>query len=126
MNKKTILIVEDETAIVKILSDKLNQTGYTSLTAINGLEGFKVALSKKPDLILLDILMPVMDGITMLKKLREDPWGKEVPVIIFTNVEADESIRTGVLNTQPSFYIIKTELKLVDLIEKINTTLENL
>ena len=74
MDKK-ILIVDDEPALLTALVDKFTRAGYTVGIAENGKEGLKLALKNRPDLILLDIIMPVMDGITMLYKLRKDSWG---------------------------------------------------
>ena len=68
-DKKTILIVEDETAMLQALGDKFTKAGYNVLTACDGVEGLELALDKKPDLIMLDVIMPKMDGMTFLKKI---------------------------------------------------------
>ena len=86
MKKKTILIVEDEKPLAKILDYKLGGEGFRILVAGDGREGLDIALKDKPDLIILDIIMPRMDGTTLLQKLRKDPWGKRAAVIILTNV----------------------------------------
>ncbi len=72
---KKILVVEDDVPELNALRDKFTREGFSILTAKNGEEGLAIALREHPDLILLDIIMPVMDGITMLVKLREDSWG---------------------------------------------------
>src|SRR5258708_6807474 len=87
--KKIVLIVEDEVPMLQVLKEKLQGSGYTTFQAKDGQEGLELSLTHHPDIILLDILMPKMDGMTMLTKLREDSWGKTVPVIILTNVSAD-------------------------------------
>ena len=84
--KKSILIVEDELSLQKVLTEKLSHEGYLIIQASNGQEGLDSALREKPDLILLDILMPVMDGSAMLEKLRADEWGKKAKVIIIINL----------------------------------------
>lgn len=91
-NKKTkILIVEDEPVINKLYTEELLARGFSILTATNGRDGLELAIREKPDLILLDILMPIMDGLTMMDKLREkDPYGKNVPIIFLTNLSASE------------------------------------
>ena len=77
-----ILIVEDEDSMLSALADKIRQAGFAeSLIARNGEEGLSLALSEHPDLLLVDILMPKMDGMTMIKQLRKDAWGKEVKII---------------------------------------------
>ena len=121
--EKTILIVEDEQAMVGVLKDKLGLEGFLVLTASDGEEGLKVALEHQPDLILLDIVMPVMDGMAMLKKLREDAWGKTVPVIILTNLDTNDKILEGVTHDQPSYYFIKSDIKIEDAIQKVKEIL---
>lgn len=79
MAKKTenrsILIVDDEPALLAALVDKFTRAGYSVTVAEDGQQGLNSALKNHPDLILLDIIMPVMDGLTMLAKLRRDGWG---------------------------------------------------
>ena len=88
--KQTILIVEDELPLLKVYADRFSDEGFLVLKANNGQEGLDLAIKEKPDLILLDILMPVMDGLTMMQKLRENTtWGKTVPIMLLTNLSAD-------------------------------------
>lgn len=86
-----ILIVEDEPSIREMYAFKLKKAGFEIGLAANGSEGLKEAERFNPDLILLDLRMPVMDGQTMLRKLREEDWGKNILVIILTNVSQDEA-----------------------------------
>lgn len=119
--KKIILITEDEPPMLRILTDALTDSGFETLQAKNGQEGLNLALQKHPDLVLLDLLMPNMDGLTMIQKLRTDAWGKNVPVIILTNVSSDtDSIIETVVKTQPAYYFVKSDVKLEQIIEKIN------
>lgn len=74
---KRILIVEDEIPMLKALVDKFSRAGFETLEAKNGIEGLAVALKEHPDLVLLDLVMPKMDGVKMMEKLREDSWGGE-------------------------------------------------
>src|SRR3954469_11158405 len=98
-----ILIVEDEEPMAVTLADNLVNAGFLEpLRAHNGDEGLKMALSELPDLILLDIVMPKADGMTMLKKLRADINSKNLKVILLTNLTADESVMGSVLTTEPS------------------------
>jgi len=122
MSKK-ILIVEDEESLRNILRDKLSKNGFIVLEARNGEEGLTVALKEHPDLILLDVIMPEMDGITMLKKLREDDWGDEVTVIMLTNLIDTEKI-SGSIKHGPAEYFLKADLKIEDLVVKINKWLK--
>lgn len=124
-NKKIILITEDEKSIKNALQAKLISEGFQTLEAKNGEEGLEIALREHPDLILLDILMPKMDGMTMLKKLRSDIWGKTVPVIILTNLSsADEERNKEITELEPTYYFVKTEKSLEEIVEKIKERLE--
>lgn len=119
MSKK-VLIVEDQNAIASILSDALRNKGYETDIAENGQIGVSKALEGHPDLILLDLLMPVMDGMTALSKIREDNWGKDVPVIILTNLNADkEETIDNMVTNRPRYYLIKSDWDIDDVISKI-------
>lgn len=118
-----ILIVEDEIPYLKILSSKLTERGYKVIEATDGEKGLVLAKLENPDLILLDIKMPKMDGMTMLKLLRKDEVGKKIKVIILTNFEPDKKILGGTVDGKPSYYFIKSDTKLNDLITKIDTLL---
>lgn len=118
-----ILIVEDEVTLRGVLVDTLNQNGLPTLEAGNGEEGLQIAFSMHPTLILLNILMPKMDGLTMLKRLREDTWGKNVPVIILTNVEPEAKELDEIVKYRASFYLIKTTTNLDNIINKIRELL---
>lgn len=121
---KTILIVEDEKALRKALSDKLTNEGYKIIETTDGEEGLDSALREHPDLILLDIVMPNMDGITMLQKLRQDAHGKNIPVIILTNLSDAEKVQQGMENAVFD-YLIKADWKLSDLVDKVNQKLSS-
>jgi CheY-like chemotaxis protein len=123
-NHTKILIVEDDTHINQALSDLLNINGYDVSSAFNGQEGLEKAISVKPDLILLDIFMPVMTGLQVLEKLRQDEWGKTIPVIILTNDSDSYDERDAVLN-QVSDYILKSNTSSENLIKRIKNALNN-
>lgn len=94
MKRFRILIVDDEERIVNFLRAKLNASGYEVLTASNGLEGLEQAQAQEPDLVVLDLLMPKMDGLEMLKELRSF---SAIPVIILTAKDADADRIRGFL-----------------------------
>lgn len=123
-NGKKVLIIEDEPPMRDAVSDTLKQHRFAVLTAENGKEGLDLALSEHPDLLLLDIFMPKMDGLSMLEKLRADGWGQNVPVIILTNLnpDADQTIKT-ILEHKPAFYLIKSNVTLEAIISKIKEVL---
>jgi DNA-binding response OmpR family regulator len=117
---KKILVVEDEKSLRAAIVDILLLKNFLPIEAKNGREGVELALARHPDLILLDLIMPEMDGMIALKKIREDDWGKNVPVIILTNLsEAKEPI----LNDAVTQYLIKSDWKLHDIMKKIQETL---
>lgn len=120
---KTILIVEDEKTLFEALSVKLEEAGYKIVEAKDGKEGLKIALKIKPDLLLVDILMPIMDGITMINQLKEDEWGKTVPMIILTNFSDEEKMRQAELAGVHD-YMVKSDWKLSDVVNKVNEKLK--
>lgn len=125
MDKKRILVVEDEESMLNALSDSLNNQEFTILTARNGTEGLSAALRERPDLILLDIFMPKMDGLVVLEKLRLDVWGRKVPVIILTNLNPNSnSVINSVLKNEPAYYLIKADVKLEGIVDKIKEVLK--
>ncbi len=122
---KTILIIEDEKSLREATVDILELKGFLALSAKNGKEGVEIALLKHPDLILLDLIMPEMDGMTTLKKIREDAWGNTVPVIILTNLsEINGNVADDVAAHIPTEYLIKSDWKLHDIIKKIDNILK--
>lgn len=122
--KKKILIVEDEGAMVTALQDKLTYEGFVVVSARDGLDGLGVAQKEKPDLILLDILMPEMDGMTMLKKLRASDWGRDIPVIILTNLNPADHLSEGAKEfLDPGYFLVKTEWTLDQVVQKVRERL---
>ena len=125
-DKKTkILIVEDEVIISKTYAEELRDQGFLVLTAMNGSVGLELASREKPDIILLDILMPVMDGLTMMGKLRGSGlYGKNVPIILLTNLSAsEEKIMKAITEDEPAYYLVKSDYTLSGVLEKIKERL---
>ncbi len=123
-DKMQILIIEDETPIRDALKDSLEREGYGVLEAINGVDGLKVALEDHPDLILLDIVMPKLDGMSVLKALRKDDWGRHAHVILLTNILDDEDMESESTKYNVSTYLLKADLTLKDLIGRIQEELQ--
>jgi len=121
---KTVLIVDDEPHVLKMISSKLYHEGFDVLEAKNGEEGFKLAIQYHPDIIISDIVMPKMDGITMLKKIRQNGWGKTVPVILITNLKAGNALKKDIEEYNPSFYFNKSNWKLQDVANKVKEVLK--
>jgi two-component system alkaline phosphatase synthesis response regulator PhoP len=130
MEKKySVLVVEDEAPLGDSLEEKLLEEGFDVIRASNGEEGYNLALSRHPDLILSDLIMPKIDGLTMLKMLRKDEWGSRAAVIILTNI-SDESKVAEVLSSSLSNinntyeYLVKTDWSLDAVVDKIKQRLQ--
>jgi len=122
IKNKTILIIEDEKPLKKLLKNRLEKEGYEILEANNGKEGLKMILEDKPDLVLLDIVMPVMDGVTMIKKLRKEKKGKNVKIIILSNLSDEQKISEAIENNVFD-YLVKSNWELEKVVDIINKKL---
>lgn len=121
--EKTILVVEDEAPLRNALRDDLSREGFSVLEAKDGKEGLEGALKKHPDLILLDIVMPKMDGMAMLDALRADPWGKDARVVLLTNVSDSERVSQAI-SGRAYQYLVKTDWRIKDVVKKVKEILE--
>ena len=122
-DKTKILVVDDEPNIVQTLQDRLEMNEYIVVTANNGKEGLSTALKENPDIILLDVIMPIMDGHEMLEALRRNPDGKDIAVIMLTARNQTNDIeRANVCGIED--YIVKP-FDLSKLLEKIESIVEN-
>ena len=123
--KKTILLVEDDVALRRVLLERFTADGFNVLDAADGEIGLAKAKEFHPDLILMDIFMPRMDGVTMLGKLRrEDAWGKHVQVIVLTN-SADAQTIAMVAGMGATDFLIKSEWGLEPLVARVRARLES-
>lgn len=120
--KKTVLIIEDEPEIRTILETMLADAEFGVLVAPEAKTGLRLAIEKHPDLILLDVIMPEMDGLTMLQTLRQDAWGKNVPVIVLSNLDDPDSVAIAVQN-HVAGYIAKTNLVPETIIKEVRGAL---
>ena len=89
---KTILIVDDSAMIRRIVSQLVQQLGHRAITAENGLEGYELAAETRPDLIIMDIEMPVMDGFEATWRIKADQRTAHIPVAFFTTLGSEENI----------------------------------
>jgi DNA-binding response OmpR family regulator len=123
--KKKILIVEDGVVFRRHLAEGLGSDAFKIFEARDGLEGLEIALKKKPDLILLDLMMPRMDGMKVLMKIRaEGDWGAHVPVFILTQLsEGYGSAIHEITKKDPTEYLEKNSIHVEDLLEKIRASL---
>ena len=121
-NKTTILIVDDEAPIRRVYKDALTKNGFGVLLAEDGAKAWKLAKAKKPDLILLDLILPKMNGFEVLEKLKSDEETKKIPIIILTVSEDGTDIERG-LDLGADEYLIKTVHKLDEILDKIRNLL---
>jgi DNA-binding response OmpR family regulator len=123
--QKTILVIEDEKILRDAVVDILRLKNFLPLEAKNGNEGVDLALAKHPDLILLDLILPAMNGMTAFEKIRQDAWGGGVPIIILTNMSASkEQPLSDTATNKSTHYLIKSDWKLHDIVKKIEEILE--
>lgn len=123
-DKKKILIVEDEIPLLDALKDRLTREGFDILQARDGKQGLELALSEHPDLILLDILLPVMDGITIFKKLHADIWGKDAKVIVLTNLSDNKNVADAIAMGSHDF-LVKSDWKIEDVVKVVRDKLQS-
>ncbi len=127
INKKIlILVIEDETILANALKEKLENEGFKVSSAYDGVEGLILALKEHPDLILLDLLIPKVDGMEIIKKLQEDSWGKNAKLIILTNVSDSTRMSKGweISKNKAYPYVLKTDISLEEIVSKIKKELE--
>lgn len=113
-----ILIIEDEKCLLDMYRLKFEHCGYQVATAANGAEGLKTAKKEKPDLILLDLLMPVMNGYEFLEKFSQDKFLKKTKVYIWSNLGQESEIEKG-LKAGADGYFIKTKMTPGQLADKV-------
>jgi len=120
---KKILIIEDEEVLVDMYKVELERLGFDVEYALDGEDGFQAAKEKKPDLIILDLLLPGMSGMKVLGLLKNDPETKNIPVFIFTNYEAPEEREKG-QRLGAEKYVLKTSITPREVGELIKERLE--
>lgn len=120
---KKLLIVEDEPILLEMYKDKFTHEGFHVITAENGQVGLDQVVTQKPNIILLDLMMPVMDGETMLKHLRNIPEFKTLPVFVLTNAGEAEHIRNTQLYYDAMEFLIKSNVSLEEIVAKVKRLL---
>ena len=113
-----ILLVEDEEILIKVLEEKLEKEKFTVQTATDGESAVPMAKSFKPDLILLDIVLPKKDGMLILEELKADPELSPIPVIIISNLGEDENIKRA-LKLGAVDYLVKTQHPINEVVERV-------
>lgn len=122
-NKKIILLAEDDKFISRAYKDGLERAGFKVITAFDGLEAIKKAKQVKPDIILLDVIMPRLDGFEVLKRIKVDDELKDIPVLIISNLGQEADIEKG-KELGAVDYLIKSNWSMEEVIKKINKFLD--
>ena len=121
---KKILFIEDEPALQKTFGDILSVEGFQVISAIDGEIGLRLAESEKPDLIILDLILPKLPGLEVLKGLKENRETQHIPVIILTNLGDLENIEKA-LGLGATTYMVKSDHTLDDIIEKVKKAISS-
>ncbi|MFA6525273.1 MAG: response regulator [Patescibacteria group bacterium] len=121
-DSKTILVVEDEEPIRKVIAAALKEEKYDVIEAKDGQDGLELALIEHPDLILLDLIMPKLAGQQVCEKLRKDSWGKDVKIIVLTNLDSKVE-KDALIKLKVDDYLVKSNYKLEEIIEKVKKLL---
>ena len=122
--KKSILLVEDDVFLAELYATKLNLEGFEISLATDGEKGLKMIKEKKPDLILLDIILPKMDGFEILKIIKANKILKRIPVILLTNLSQKDEVKRG-LELGADDYLIKAHFMPSEVVKKIKQTIGN-
>lgn len=121
---KQILFIEDESALQKTIGESLRQEGFEVLSALDGEIGARIAKEKRPDLIILDLVLPKKDGFEVLEGLKEGEGTKDIPVIVLTNLEDLKGIQRAI-DLGATTYLVKSNYRLDEVVEKIKGVLES-
>lgn len=126
VSKSKVLLIEDDLTLVDMYQQKFILENCTISVASDGIQGLEKALQDHPDAILLDLALPKMDGMEVLKRLRQDAWGQMVPVVILTNLSPSEEIIQQVVKNEPAYYLIKANTTPDDVVAKVKEVLKQL
>ena len=123
-DQKKVLVIDDDDNLRTVLPDKLNISGFETDSATDGEEGLNKAFHFHPDIILLDMLMPKMNGLEVLEKLREDKWGQSVKVMMLTVLEDTNTVAQAV-DKGTLAYVLKTDHNLDDVVKQVEEILNS-
>lgn len=118
-----ILMIEDDNFLRKLYRDQLTRAGFEFIEATNGIEGTNKIISENPDLILLDLMLPMKNGFEVLAEIKKNKETKNLPVVIFSNLGQEADVKSG-LELGANDYLVKTDIRLSEVINKIKQRLE--
>lgn len=118
-----ILIVEDDAPLAEVLQERFENEGFDVIVAKDGEQGLFMALEKQPDVILLDIVMPKLDGLTMLRQLRAREEGRNIRVIVMTNLSDSKEVHEA-LSLGAHDFLVKSDWAIADLVASVRSQLK--
>ena len=122
MNKQKIVLIEDDEILSKVLFSELDDAGFEILQAFDGETGLELVKTKKPDLVLLDLILPKKLGLVVLKELKDSPQTQSIPIVILSILGEDEDIKKA-LSLGANDYLVKSNHATAEIIEKIKNLL---
>ena len=123
MEKELILIVEDDEFFSGLVAQKLNQGGFDVLIARSGQQAFEIIEEKKPALMILDLMMPEMDGFEVISKIKQDEKTKDIPIVVLSNLGQREEVDKA-MSLGADDFLIKVNFTLDEIVEKIKEMLQ--
>ena len=121
-SQKTVLVVEDDTFLAQLLTNRLSRAGLTVTRAGDGEEALRILKNTKPDLILLDIILPKKSGFEVMEEIQKDPLLKRAPIVIISNLGQDEDMARGRQLGAIEYYV-KAQTSIEDLVSKVQQIL---
>ena len=122
---KKILLAEDDSVLREMYRLKLKNHGFGVITASDGAEALAIAMSQRPDLVILDVKMPRLTGLEVMQKLRANSWGKDVLIIILTAFDTTEAALKQIATEHPAYYLVKDRITPDELMEKVKELLKD-
>jgi len=116
--RNKVLLIEDDLALLKIYSNKLKVNNFEVLVATTGKEGLHKVQTEKPDIVLLDIILPEEDGFMVLENIKKNKETKDIPVIILSNLGQESDIKRG-KELGAEDYLVKSNVSLIDIVSKV-------
>jgi len=123
--KGSILIIEDDLVLTRMYQKKFEFDGFQVFLGFGGQEGLKLAQEKQPNIILLDIMMPEMDGFEVLKRLKKDSTTSAIPVIILTNLGTSQVLIDEALRLGAKDYLIKSKTSSAEVVKKVEVNISS-
>ncbi|MEK7554661.1 MAG: response regulator [Patescibacteria group bacterium] len=118
MAKTKIILAEDDEILSKVIAEELRESGFEVLQAFDGEQGLEMIKRERPNLVLLDLLMPKKGGFEVLAELKEKPETREIPIIVLTMLGSDEDVKKG-LRMGANDYIVKSQHAVAEIVEKV-------